>query len=311
MKKQYDMGGGRLLVLGVQDVCGSHEDIMDIFQKEGFAFKQIPPEKRRDSLSKRQSQLQSQFDVTAKWVHMNDLFTMMGFESVESMDVFDNEGPDVIHDLNKEVPERFINRYDVILDVGVMEHVCDIRQAAANIIKMLKLTGVLIQLVPLHGWHNMCFYNIQPPFFYEVYGCNGFEDMRTFISWSPKYKEEIKYPKVKLWYQEYRYNDNINFTRPFCHTHIIFIGRKIRRLSSFVVPIQGFYEEYHRKETVPLLEKNRSLSNVWFMRIPGMKRIRNWIYVHLSNTMHGLLENYLLRHFRMDTVKRNRDRFCL
>jgi SAM-dependent methyltransferase len=184
--------------------------------------------------------------------HVKDAFRMLGFDDVETMDYSDAEGADHIHDLNEPVPQHLLNRFDVLLDVGVMEHICDIRQAIENSIRMLKVGGRIILHLPLFGWHNMVFFNFQPPFLTEVYAANGFADIRTYINYWPNYREWDDRPLI---YREFRYGDDLPFTKPHYRTNLILFARKDREVVPFVKPIQGFYERYHARES-PLHRSN-------------------------------------------------------
>src|SRR4051812_18227033 len=98
--KAYDIKG-RVLLLGVQDVLGSHEEMEAVLHEEGFPGRHIPYEQRRYSLSKRQREFRKLFNT--KFMHVNDLFQMMGFDDVQCLEVFDNEGPDLLQNLNDPI----------------------------------------------------------------------------------------------------------------------------------------------------------------------------------------------------------------
>ncbi len=108
--------------------------------------------------------------------------------------------------------------------------------------------GRVVLVLPLFGWHNMVYFNFQPPFFTEVLLANGFEDVRTFVNYYPIWRE---WDDRKLEYQEFRYGDEIEFTKRFYRTNIIILARKTREAEPFVMPNQGWYVEYHGKQNTP------------------------------------------------------------
>ncbi|MEX2286479.1 MAG: hypothetical protein WD648_05265 [Planctomycetaceae bacterium] len=231
--------GGRLLTLGVQDVHLTHDGLSELMTSAGIRPREIPENERRYTHS-------AIVPRELRRAHVKDAFRMLGFDEVETLDYSDAEGADHIHDLNEPVPAHLLNRFDVLLDVGVMEHICDIRQAIENSICMLKVGGRIILHLPLFGWHNMVYFNFQPPFLTEVYAANGCENIRTFINFWPTYREWDDRPLI---YREFHYSDELPFTKRHYRTNLILFGTKVREVAPFVKPIQGFYERYHGRAT--------------------------------------------------------------
>ncbi len=102
MHKQYELGG-KILTLGVADIHGSYAEMERVIKSENVHYKAVAPSERKTSLSKRQTELSLLFGNIA-FMHQDDLFKMLGFDKVESMDGFDNENPTYVHDLNNPVP---------------------------------------------------------------------------------------------------------------------------------------------------------------------------------------------------------------
>ena len=84
------------------------------------------------------------------------------------------EGSEVEHDFNFEIPEDFVNRFDVVIDFGTCEHIFNFAQALINIHKMLKLDGRVYHCGPL-CWPNHGFYGYNPTLFADFYEDNGYE----------------------------------------------------------------------------------------------------------------------------------------
>ena len=238
-KDAFHMGekGGRLLTLGVQDVHGTHERLAALLAEAGVVPRTIPEDKRRYTASLIVPRERG-------YAHVKDLFHMMGYDEVETLDYSDAEGADHVHDLNHPVPEDLVARYDAVLDLGVLEHVCDTVQALHNCMRLLKTGGTVMHFVPLFGWHNMCYYNFQPMFLHEVYAANGFGNLRTFINYYPQYNEWEDRPLI---YREYQYGDEMLFVVPGRFSNICFFATKTRETGAFTRPIQGFYQRYHAR----------------------------------------------------------------
>jgi len=227
--------GGRALILGVQDVHATHDQLAATIQSGGMNPVSIPAAERSYTASQ-------VVRGDRRLAHVKDLFRMLGYARVDTLDFSEAERPDLVHDLNEPIPAEWAGRYDLLLDVGVVEHVCDVYQALANCMALIKPGGSAIHIVPLSGWHNMVFFNFQPPYFAEVYGANGFEPTQTFINFYPQYDEWRDRPMV---YREYRYGDEMIFLEPRKFSNICFFARRARAVEPFVKPLQGFYLRYH------------------------------------------------------------------
>lgn len=292
---------GSILTLGVQDVWGKYEDVVDVLKEASFNYTDIPQDYRKYSLFKVQG-INGSYKESV--VHMDTLFKMLNFSEVHSVDAFDNDHPDLIHNLNEPVPLEYHERYDMVLDIGVMEHVFDIRQAVENMIKMLKKGGILLIHVPLVGWHNLCFYNLQPPFFFNVFNANGFEDIRVYVSYYPKYishykKYLSKNRDLKILWREIHYNDEILFSKLGYNTAITFVGRKVKIINKVVSPLQEYYIEHHRKGTKDVVEEVAPDSRSY--------RYLKKIFCLFPITLQSYLD--YIRKMRVTTKARNRDSF--
>lgn len=227
--------GGRVLSLGVQDVHASHAQLAETIQQAGAQANTVPASERLFT----NSQIVPR---SREFAHIKDVFRMLGYETAETMDFSEAESPDIIHDLNEPIPDQLRERYDLVFDIGVVEHICDIFQALSNCMEMVKPGGTVMHIVPLHGWHNMTFFNFQPMFMHEVYAANGFDPTRTYINFYPQYDE---WKDQRMQYREYRYGDEMIFQVPRKLTNICFFAKKTRSIEKFVKPIQGFYMRYH------------------------------------------------------------------
>jgi hypothetical protein len=76
------------------------------------------------------------------------LFPALGFDEVESMDYSNYEGCSIVHDLNKDVPTQYHDRYDLIYDGGTSEHIFDFPKVLENYNKMLKRGGRIMHVAP-------------------------------------------------------------------------------------------------------------------------------------------------------------------
>ena len=105
-------------------------------------------------------------------------FILLGCK-LDVYDIVKERGCEIICDLN-ELDCGFpqwnnpIISYDIVLDVGTVEHCFNIGQAIKNMAGMVKMGGYIIHENPFNcGNHG--FYNLNPTFFADFYSANGFE----------------------------------------------------------------------------------------------------------------------------------------
>ena len=94
------------------------------------------------------------------------LFRVLGFDRVDSMDMSDYEGATIVQDLAGKLDPALADRFDVIYDGGTCEHIFDLPTAYGNLDRMLAPGGVLIGHSPCNNWINHAFYQIMPEMVY-------------------------------------------------------------------------------------------------------------------------------------------------
>ena len=98
-------------------------------------------------------------------------------------DIIQERGGEILCDLNKPLGWSTLKphkAYDIVIDVGTLEHCFNIAQAIFNMASMVKVGGVIIHENP-YNWGNHGFYNINPTFFNDFYLANGFEIRKCYI----------------------------------------------------------------------------------------------------------------------------------
>lgn len=113
------------------------------------------------------------------------VFKALAGLEVFALDVSDYEGADYIVDLNSNVPVQLEGKFGLILDLGTLEHIFDVKQALRNINVMLKPGGRVIHSSPGSNWLGHGFYQFSPTLFYDYYGNNGFTNLRCLIGEMP------------------------------------------------------------------------------------------------------------------------------
>lgn len=91
-----------------------------------------------------------------------------------TIDYFD-ERADLRYDLNKPVPETEHNKYQVVADIGCIEHMFDTRQVFQNYFDMVKVGGLFFLTTPVSGYIFHGFHMFSTELIRDVLRINGFE----------------------------------------------------------------------------------------------------------------------------------------
>lgn len=111
----------------------------------------------------------------------NTLFALFEVASLDSIDRSDYENATILHDLNQPIPEELKEKFDYLIDGGVLDHLINIGTAMENMGSMLKLGGRIF------GWDvstnctvgSYCVFT--PAFFFDWFAINNYENCRTFM----------------------------------------------------------------------------------------------------------------------------------
>ena len=115
---------------------------------------------------------------------------------IDSLDISEFEGANVIHDLNLPINELLAGTYDLIIDGGTLEHVFNLPIALASMSSLLKIGGRILHISPSNNYVGHGFYQFSPELFASFYSKkNGFADTKVFL-YDPK-KKKILW-RVKL-----------------------------------------------------------------------------------------------------------------
>lgn len=181
------------------------------------------------------------------WVTATTFFKSLGILDVTSIDIPGCEHPpDLVHDLNDPLPESLVNRFNLVIDPGTTEHVFDIKTGLANIVRALKVGGVIIQQVPVYSY-NGGYYSINPNVLNDFYAANGFSELKAFIIMWDRYYAYTGKNRCYV-YSERRLGarhalsdyDQCRFS-----PHMLFFARKTKELLDLVSPLQ-FSGQYFR-----------------------------------------------------------------
>lgn len=149
LKQKPDLPKGRLLILGSANVHVSREQYQSLLQRYQFDPVMIPEVLTPFSLGE-----------------------SLGFQTTETLDV--NGEATITHNLMEAVPVDLDEKYDLIIDAGVLFWCFNPGLALENILRMLKPGGDVLHITAVSGFYGRGYYNIHPKTlndFYKVNGC--------------------------------------------------------------------------------------------------------------------------------------------
>jgi SAM-dependent methyltransferase len=224
------------LTLGQQSIWATYDEVKEIILSEG-----IRPCKLEANLNLKTKIPGWQNSLNSNFTNAEVFFKLLGVTNVFVLDISNYENADIICNLNYDIRDNLINKFDIILDCGTIEHIFNVRTAMENISKMLKPGGRVILMTPTSNFMDHGFYSISPTFFFDYYSQNNFTDMRAYIIESyPNY-----FHKCKLYKYHYeRQRQQPIRTKNELGTY--FTAKKVSNSTSDVIPTQGCYMDYSK-----------------------------------------------------------------
>lgn len=236
MHKQYGFEGP-VCSLGNQDIWASLDDIKEYFRETGCAYNAPRSIKAHSSRTFGMSSELSR--LSRDFVHASTLFEAFGITEYLDLDKFDSDNPALRHDLNEPIPAGLEGRFGMVFDGGTIEHIFDMRQVMANIVRMLHPRGCVVHIASFSMDHGL--YALSPGFFFDYYGANGFGEFECFIMEADFSDITRTYARRKR-YLEYRYGMNLEGLLDMNKEILVFFAaRKLDAVPVPVVPTQGAY----------------------------------------------------------------------
>ena len=93
----------------------------------------------------------------------------LGANHVDSIDFSDYEKANIIHDLNKPVPETLKEKYSFVIDGGTLEHIFNFPVAIQNCMAMIRMGGHFVNFSPANNFMGHGFYQFSPELFYRIF----------------------------------------------------------------------------------------------------------------------------------------------
>lgn len=183
--------GGRWITIGVQDI---HEESR---RAPGFDFSTL-----------------------------TELLRSLGAQ-VQTLDWFDMRA-DLRHDLNQPLPSTLHAQFDVLLDVGTIEHVFDTRQVFINYLSLVRPGGNLCLHVPVSGYYRHGMHTFSPELIRGALQENGCE--LGFVAFT-----------------DHRGNELIEADLRGVDALMWVVAMKVRTIAEFHNPQQAGWQDYYEQ----------------------------------------------------------------
>ena len=180
---------------------------------------------------------------------LKELLASYNVKDVTVLDPFDPRA-DLRYDLNSPVPYSQHEKYQVLMDLGSLEHIFDTKQVLENCMRMVKIGGLYILHTSVNGYiyHGLHVFN--PMLITEAFRLNGFDII--YLRYSSKngvpLNDPAEAPDSLIW----------------------LVGRKTIAIDTFKIPQQTefltYYQVYEKIKTKEK-DKIKRIIKYWFKQI--------------------------------------------
>jgi hypothetical protein len=160
---------GTVLLLGRQTMHFTPEAAVDLVRSAKLPLPDGPIEIDRQTLR----------SIDGNFIRDDEFFRLLGVPSVLVLDHSAFEGANLIHDLNRPVPDKLVEIADFIVDGSTLDNVWDAAMTLRNINKMLKSGGRLVS-INMGSNHYTPYTIISPQWILDYFVVNDFADCKVY-----------------------------------------------------------------------------------------------------------------------------------
>ncbi len=226
---------GKVLTLGRQTIAMSYEQAIELLQQEGY----MPPQQVLEEMAITHDQ-KTRVGKGTNFITDDAFFGLLGVKELFTIDVSEYEGCDIVHDLNKPVPEALYGQFDFIIDGGTFDHLFDIRTAFENVVKLLRTGGRIIQWNAASNFTGAAYLSFGPDLFYDYYVLNQFADCKVYVA------ELDSIAQGELWnFYEFEGHDQYSHLRSERLLIVVVLAEKGPSSTWDKIPVQTLYRDAH------------------------------------------------------------------
>jgi hypothetical protein len=157
----------RMATLGRQGLHANRPALISILRNAGYELSRECERKLLDPTT----------------IYSEDFFGLLGASKITAIDANSYEGAEIVHDMNRPIPECLVSSFDLLLDGGTLEHVFDFPTAIRNVMQMVATNGRFISCTVANNFSGHGFYLFSPELFYRVLCRESGYLVETCIIW--------------------------------------------------------------------------------------------------------------------------------
>jgi len=219
--------GGDILELGEANWYGDVD--LGLFGQDIYRF---APEAERQAMFRRVDELARSRSPDVVW-ELAKLFWQTFFQP-RSMTAIDFDGTEQALKLDLNNPIDLQRQFDIVLNLGTVEHVFNVAQAFKTIHDHTRPGGLMVHGLPFAGWVDHGFYSFNPTFYWDLAAANGYPVVAAIYA-------EVSPVKLVLLPTRERILEMARDGQIGKNALIYAVLRRPAEVQPFRVPIQGYY----------------------------------------------------------------------
>lgn len=157
----------RMATLGRQGLHANRPALISILRNAGYELSADTERKLLDPAT----------------VYAEEFFRLLGAKQITAIDASDYEGAQVVHDMNRPIPDSLAASFDLVLDGGTLEHVFNFPTGIQNAMQMVAPDGLFISFTVANNYSGHGFYQFSPELYYRLLCKENGYAMESCIMW--------------------------------------------------------------------------------------------------------------------------------
>ncbi len=242
---------GDVLLIGRQTVFLTENEALDSVREEGIEVRPNFLHEADHSTVFRRSD----------FITDRSFFSMFSDAKVTALDVSHYEDPEVVHDLNVLLPDKYVGIADFIFDGGCLDNLFDPAMAIKSMSRMLRPGGRIMHVAAGSALPG-ALVSYSPEWFFDFYALNDYRDFQTYICAFKQFPAQRW--DVYRWRAFYDRAGKLETTllEPVARDFVtVTIAEKGEASTDDRTPIQGQYREHQSDPTTSIyFQKDRQFT---------------------------------------------------